>query len=335
GGDDREAGGAGSGAQPEGRFEDDSGDEVEQDDPAAPPPKLSPDEFRARAEAAVARAWGVRPRDEATPEPSLEQTLLAWEALELHPFSVVAADPRHGCRVAAVALAAGRGQPIVWVETPSGVNRAMDPEQCRAISEAITGALDGLGMRWSGLGAGIDAITLVAEAPVRVEGGPETLATTDALGRDPMSPMERWAWSGQIFGAAPEAAYRAMCGLFLPLGSAWLFDGYPAEGVWMQYDQSAAASVLRQLELDVTIDDHPRGTLASWRSRIGLGIDADLIFVNSKGNKARFDLASGTGRAADVPFLQRPAAVYFIHSWSATEPRARGTIAGRWLSRGA
>src|SRR5690606_13028436 len=133
----------------------------------------------------------------------------------------------------------------------------------------------------------------------------------------------------------PEAAYRAMCGLFLPLGSAWLFDGYPAEGVWMQYDQSAAASVLRHLELDVTIDDHPRGTLASWRSRIGLGIDADLIFVNSKGNKARFDLAGGTGRAADVPFLQRPAAVYFIHSWSATEPRARGTIAGRWLSRGA
>jgi hypothetical protein len=312
-----------------------AGSEGAESEDAEAAPSLGPADFRARAEAIVARAWGVRPRDDTTAEPGMKQALLAWEAFDLHPFGVVACDARHGCRVAAVALAAGRAQPIVWVETPAGVNRAMTPDEARAISDAITSALDELGMQWNGLGAGIDAITLCAEAPVRIEGGPETLAATDAIGRDPDDPMQRWAWTGQIFGSPPEAAYRAMCSLFLRPGSAWLFDGYPNEGPWMQYDQSAAAAVLRQAKLEVTIDDNARGSLDSWRSRTGLGVDADLIFVNSKGNKARFNLVGGTGHAADVPFLQRPAAVYFIHSWSATQPRARGTVAGKWLARGA
>src|SRR5690606_4422265 len=114
-------------------------------------------------------------------------------------------DPAHPSRIAAAILAAGRGQPIVWLDAPRGVNRAMDPEQCRGMSDAITAALDAIDIQWDGLGAGIDAITLVAESPVRIEGGPETLATTDALGRDPDDPMQRWAWAGQIFGDPAQA----------------------------------------------------------------------------------------------------------------------------------
>src|SRR5690606_22496469 len=63
--------------------------------------RVSAEDFRARAEAAVARAWGVRPQDETIGEPSQQQALLAWDAMELHPFGVVACDPAHPSRIAA------------------------------------------------------------------------------------------------------------------------------------------------------------------------------------------------------------------------------------------
>lgn len=324
---------------------DDGPDEVPDDTAAAEagaadgtgkaaPARIEPDDFRGRAEAIVARAWGVRPLPGEDAEPAMAQALDAWATIGLRPFGVVACNPRQACRVAAVALAAGRGQPIAWIQTPTGVNGTMTPEEASALIVGITGALDAMSLEWGGIGD-VDAITLCAEAPVRIEGGGQILATTDVLGRDRNDPRRRWAWAGQIFGKAPDAAYRAMCALFLRPESAWLFDGYPTEGAWMQYDQGAAAAVLRAAGLDVSLDDDPNGTLDSWRSRAGLGVDADVIFVTSKGMKAQFALAGGVGQPEDVPFLRQPAAVYFIHSFSAVQPRARGTVAGRWLARGA
>ncbi|MFG0283916.1 MAG: hypothetical protein ACF8R7_05795 [Phycisphaerales bacterium JB039] len=300
-----------------------------------PAADIGPADFRARAEAIVARAWGVRPRAGVTLEPGVTQALDAWETFGLAPFGVVACDARHGARAAAVALAAGRAQPIAWIDSPAGVNRTMTPEQAAALNSAISGALDAIDLPWSGLGADIDAITLCAETPARIEGGPEILATTDVLGRSADDPARRWAWCGQIFGDAPQSAWRAMCALFLQPETAWLFNGYPADGPWADYALAPAATLLEEIELAVTLDAAPRGTLDAWRTRTGLGIDAGLIFVNTKGNKATFGLVGGTAQSVDVPFLQRPAAVYFIHSFSAQLPGAPATIAGKWLQRGA
>ena len=65
------------------------------------------------------------------------------------------------------------------------------------------------------------------------------------------------------------------------------------------------------------------------------GVDASLIFVNTSGNAEFFDVRPGQGRPDDVPVLGIPAAVHFVHSWSATSPGNRDTVGGRWLERGA
>jgi hypothetical protein len=63
-------------------------------------------------------------------------------------------------------------------------------------------------------------------------------------------------------------------------------------------------------------------------------VNAGLIFVNSSGNAEFFDLKPGQGKPDDVPFLRVPSMVHFVHSWSATNPLNRDTVAGRWLERG-
>jgi hypothetical protein len=64
-------------------------------------------------------------------------------------------------------------------------------------------------------------------------------------------------------------------------------------------------------------------------------VNAELIFVNSKGNNDFFELEPGQCKPGDVPVLQVPAAVHFVHSWSAQFPGVRETVAGRWFERGA
>lgn len=281
-----------------------------------------------------------------------------WRRLSFVPPGVVAASVDDPAWTAALALAAGRGQPIVWVKCRNDLNGALSLDEADALSRQIEAACAATGFSWDALGDDLDAITLCIRAPISILLGPPdkrgSLATTDMIGRRIPAPgaerTDRWAWTGQIIGNEPRAAYAAMCALFLGPSRAWLFDGYENKEPWSKWDCSAAAIELEKGGLRTLLNDNGRQSAADWRSRCaglrppagadtagpaGAGIDAGFIAVNTSGTADFFDLLPGQAKPGDVPFLRVPAIVHFVHSWSAIRPGDRSTVAGRWLERGA
>ncbi len=295
--------------------------------------------------------------------------------MKFTPPGVVIANDADPAWTAALALAAGRGQPILWITPPLlGPNRpARDPddryslEQTDSFASLIEAACTTTGYSWNALGDDLDAVTLCLATPVATNtptgDNRAMLATTDLVGRSrPPSPTTttttptppadtraRWAWCGQIFGCESRAAYMAMCSLFLQPRSAWLFDGYEHTPPFSDFDATPAADFLRQAGFDCTLDDAPSQSDDTWRRRIAGapellrdspantpgGIDAGLIAVNTSGYADFFDLKPGQCKATDVPLLRIPAIVHFVHSWSAHQIASRTKIAGRFLSNGA
>jgi hypothetical protein len=291
---------------------------------------------RGRIEDAAARAWGAS---------SAAELGKAWAGIGFTPPGVVAANERDPAWTGALAFAAGRGEPIIWVNGSGeggGVDGEMSAASCDSLAGALERACDGTGLAWRGLGDAIDAVTLCLAAPSKVRTGADaTCAMTDLIGRHGADDGRgrvngaRWAWAGQVFGNESQASYRAMCALFLQPKSAWLFDGYPDSPPWNTWDASRAAEVLGRMGLTTVLDDTPRQGLADWEFRASRPLDAGLVLVNSKGNADYFELSPGQGRPGDTPMLVVPAAVHFVHSWSAAWPTNRDTVAGRWLERGA
>jgi hypothetical protein len=288
---------------------------------------------RGWADSALARSWGVEEGVEEGVGDPVGALVAQWLTTDRVPPGVIVADERDPAWTAALALAAGRGQPIMWARLPKlAVDAPMTIEEAEPLFAQIEQFCTETKLPWNGLGDAIDAVTVCAALPARVQtSAAEFIATTDWLGRRREG---RWAWAGQIFGSEPRAAYRAMCTLFLRWRSAWLFDGYGSTEPWVQWDCSAAAKILGDAGLFTTLDDEPRNTLGDWRLRAERPVRADLIMVNSSGNRTWFDLVSGRGQAGDIPFLDAPSAMHMVHSWSAVAPVRRATVAGRWLERG-
>ena len=371
---------------------------------------------RERVESALTRAWAM-PEEGDVPD-----SLIAWFGqMGLVPPGVVVADAGDPAWPAALALAAGRGQPIVWVRIRGGnvqptkagakpviwtrvrrgVNSAMPMGDAAALARAIEAGCRRTGLTWQGLGDDLDAVTICMNCPAKVRGGgggggdKAFLAMTDVIGRtvaggsdtqprrqDATAPGDaprrleatapgdaprrqdatapggaprrleatapekgsavpgtgfggRWAWAGQVFGNEAQSAYRSMCALFLEPERAWLFDGYPDDEPWSRWDVTEAGRVLEGAGLEVEVHDRPSDGERAWRVASTHPVDAGLVMVNSKGNRNFFDLKQGRGRCGDVPVLERPAMVYFVHSWSANRPADRTTVAGRWIERGA
>lgn len=298
---------------------------------------------RAWVEAALARVHG------ASVEPTATVGLLEAMRRDGHtPPGVVVADVEDEAWVAALALAAGHGQPIVWVNrTAVGrVDGFLQEVPAERLVEQIETGCERTGLPWRDLGDAIDAVAICLNTPaaLRAEWGEnraERFALTDLVGRHGamtagrLVNTPRWAWSAQIFGDAERAAYAAMCSLFLAPESAWLFDGYPSTEPWNQYDATAAAEQIRRSPITATVIDEPGNSGDDWRLAAARALDAGLVFVNTKGRAHFFDLGGGRAEFNDVPVLRVPAAVSFVHSWSAQKPANRGTIAGRWLERGA
>ena len=185
----------------------------------------------------------------------------------------------------------------------------------------------------------------------------EPLATTDLLGRNTGGDrIDRWAWCGQVFGTEAQAAYRAMAGIFLQNKDAWLFNGYEGGAPWNQFAPGEGAALLKKAGWAVRVSDAPKQgaadfrdvaaggwTTVGWNARKGKaeaepgpgGLRAALIAVTTSGMSESFDLRTGQAVSGDVPLLDTPSLVYFVHSWSANSPGYRATIAGRWLERGA
>lgn len=313
-----------------------------------------PMERAAAVDRVVARVWGAQ---------DAKDLGAKWKEIGFDPPGVVVAWMEDPAWTAAAALAAGRGQVVQWVKpAPGEASGQWGMSDAENLNTEITRRLAASGREFAKIGDTIDAITLCVNAPAKVWLGEsdkrQFLALTDVLGRDLSTPKrERWAWAGQIIGSSSEAAYAAMCALFLTPESAWLLDGYESTEPWVQWDMTRAAEQLKKINMKTTVDDATNGaTLAELRRRAagvragltgltdaksgdpGFGVDAGLIAVNSKGNPDFWDLAlpaPTTARSVDVPILRRPALVYFVHSWSANMPTNRATVGAVWLERGA
>jgi hypothetical protein len=302
---------------------------------------------RAAIESSLFRAWTTPLTGEDKPPQitSQDQVVERWKVGGVLPPGIILADAGDPAWTAALAAAIGRGEPIAWVSVPGPVNGAMSIPEFTAMADAAETAAERTGLAWREIGDDLDAITLCLNCPVKVQLDPTAVvATTDLLGRvagetagahTPRETGHRWAWSGQIFGSSSQAAYREMCALFLAPTRAWVFDGYADTKPWSDYDGSAAAKTLEQAHFKTVVDDLPRNGERAWQVRANPGVDAGLIMVNTKGNADEFQLEPGRCRPGDIPFLNVPAIVYFVHSWSAAMPAERTTVAGRWLERGA
>lgn len=272
----------------------------------------------------------------------------AFDAQGYIPPGVVFAWPSDPAWTAAVALAAGRGQPLLWLDGQYGnATTTLTVGQSTELSRRVESMVSTLGYSYAGLGDQIDAVTICRDvgsraemdrtsigrmpAPEQFQEGP--VAITDLLGRNRQ--YGRWAFAGWIFGDETRCAYVAMCSLFLQRSDVHLFNTYPDRGSWAIYGIAEAATILRSGGFDVRSSAGERATEAGWLNLLPRGLNTDVFVMNSKGHGIDFDLFTGTAYTADVPILARPVALHLIHSWSLRNPRNRNTVGGRWLERGA
>lgn len=301
----------------------------------------------ARLERAAARPWGVEvPADAAADWSPAAALAERWKAIPFAPPGVVISHASDPAWPAALALAAGRGQVLAWSTGVGKPDGYMQPDDAAGLARRIELVAEGTGLGWKSLGDELDAITVCLNCSTKVFLGTgdqrAMLSLTDWLGRNAGETAakgparERWAWAGQIIGSEWQAAYAAMCSLYLETSNAWLFDGYDSSPPWHLFDMTESAKLLETGGIKTVLDDDAGRSIGAWLKRVSQGgVDAGMVLVNSSGNQDFFDLKPGQGKPADVPILRRPAMVHFVHSWSAAAPSDATTVAGRWLERGA
>lgn len=278
------------------------------------------------------RAWGGNPN-----EHTLGQVL---DGHGYEPPGIVIASVDDPAWPAAVALAAGRGQPLVFVsERPGRPGAVMREDAAAELADQINSLIAAQGYNYESLGDTIDTITLCRALPGRINvphqrtGELEAIAISDYLGRD--ADGSRYALVGWIFGSETRSAYVAMCSLFLPRESIRLYNTYPGDGPWQQFTVEPAAGMLAQRGFEVTSFSGESAREIDWLKMIQSGVAVDIFAVNTKGNVDFFDLPNARVTTNDVPVLNHPSVVHFTHSWSMRSPDDDATIAGRFLEGGA
>lgn len=304
-------------------------------------------ERQSRLERVAARPWGVTVPVDAAADWSPAAALSSkWKELQFTPPGLVLSSADDAAWPAALALAAGRGQPLGWATGVGKPDGYMQPPDAAALARQTELLAEGTGLGWRGLGDELESVTLCLNCATKVFLGQADqramLALTDWIGRNAGEEVakgparERWAWAGQIIGSEWQSAYAAMCSMFLDATSAWMFDGYDSSPPWHLFDMTEAGKFFETGGLKVVVDDEENRSRGAWMRRAsGGGVDAAMIFVNSSGNQDFFDLKPGQAKPADIPILRRPSMVHFVHSWSAAAPSDPTTVAGRWLTRGA
>jgi hypothetical protein len=284
------------------------------------------------------------------------------QAVPARTPGLVLADPDASTIGAAVALAAGRLQPMLRVgafRLPPGARGAAD--STRRIGDVLTlveawGFARGVEARVSAavarydqLGDDCDFVTLAGDWPYRyeVEGeGPAggVYALDDLVGRSlaggpSVGGLERsrrrWAYTGRIVGDPAASVARAMGALFLHPRSAVLWNTYRGGAPWSAYNMQTASANLSQVVPGPIV--HAEGTqadLKQWRATTLPVNRYGLFLINTTGQPDWFSITGGVGRPGDVP-RSALSAVAMIHSHSAANLSDPDTIASRWLSNGA
>jgi hypothetical protein len=286
---------------------------------------------------AMANAWGAD---------SYANLPTAWRDRRFIPPGVVVLSESDPLCLGGLALATGRGQIPLWLtredndSLPADFSGELSEQQAAALRGTLEDQLNAIGLPWNTLGDAIDAITIAITVPGRISSPAgqrdrtnPIIALGDYLGRNAAG--ERYAWAGLLVGNEEQAVYSAMCALFLRPERAWLFNGYKANGVFAQYGPSAARQPLSDAGIEPIIDDAPFSGTDHWRRRTVRGIDAGLIIVSTSGMSRKFTLNPGVATTADIPILNTPAIVHFIHSFSAQDVGDQRTLARRFIDNGA
>jgi hypothetical protein len=281
-------------------------------------------------EAVVVRSWGGDPAVDSIPE-----------VLERHrytPPGVVIASTNDAAWTAAVALAAGRGQPIAWLDGQYGrPNQLLEADGFASLQNAVDTLVAGAGYPYAAIGDAIETITVCRDIGGRVNISPkadaaEIRAVTDLLGRT--AGGRRYAYTGWIFGDRVRCAYTAMCSLFLDRSVFRLYNTYDEPQVVRVYGMTEAAGLLSDRGFDVTTWDVPDTTLQGWLNLLPRGFTTDVLVMNSGGNSDYFVLSDKRAHCGDVPVLNVPLALHFTHSFSLKAPENLNTIGGQWLAHG-
>jgi hypothetical protein len=292
------------------------------------PAAAASDEAWPRALAAVGKAWVAEAEGVAPPQGDALPTSLGPA-----PSGLVLSSPDSPRLAAAVALAAGRFQPLLrWETKPKGFKSDLTADEARDLALNLEALVADRVSKYDALGDDCDFVTLAGDYPFRYADKDGMRAFDDLILRN--AGGERWGYAGRLTGDAVHGVYAAMCSLFLRPNSALLFNAYvDPKPPWPEYAMTNPAARLGR-QMQVTHRQGERAGLGGWHQVFDPVSRFGLVLVNTSGDPTTFNLAGGQGQTADVPETG-PAAVAMIHSWSAESPEDPQTIAGRWLANGA
>ncbi len=249
------------------------------------------------------------------------------------PPGVVLSSPSSAMLAGAVALAAGRFQPLVRWEISSRYADRITRDQALELALSLEAAIADRVANYSRLGDDCDFLTLAGDWPYGYQDKDGPGAFDDLIARS-ASGAGRWAFTGRLVGDTTASVYRAMCSLFLEPDSTLLLNTYTASAMpWTEYALTRAAERLVPLA-PVTLREGNRASLTDWLGVFSPMNRFGLVLINTHGGPTDFNLPGGPGQTGDIP-LSVPTAVLMIHSFSATDPNDARTIAGRWLANGA
>jgi len=294
-------------------------------------------------------------------QPNIYELRHRLEQIGAAPLGVVFGDGESGEMAGALALAAGRFQPLEYLTRPV-VGAAGQPgseedymslQAALAMGREIRDVLRfwGLsdGQRWA-------YVTLAGKYPYRYVGPKwdfdETepnlqfrpmpadgsiYATEDLLGRD--DDLLRIAVCGRLMGDYARSSYQAMCSLFLQPESGLLFNTAQTDPKIDREDavyRMDRAAQLLSARLSVTHMHNEGATLDTFRAHSHPWNKDGLVFINASGWPERWkaDTHNGQGDVDDFP-IGAPTVVNMVHSGSAAELYQPETIAHRSIWGGA
>lgn len=286
---------------------------------------LPPEKLWDAAVAAVGKSWTA---GETAPLGNVRP-----ESLGALPPGVVLSHGTSPSLAGAVALAAGRFQPLLRWETADRTVDVLPTERALELMRNVETVVAAGVSRYDALGDDCDFVTLAGDYPYRyqTQNGPN--AFDDLILRSAKD-GSRWAYAGRITGDPVRSAYVAMCSLFLQPSKALLYNAYDEKNrPWSDYSMAQAIPRVEKL-LPVTHRSGPKANLTGWHETFDPFNTFGLLILNTHGHPTQFHLDSGPGQTADIP-ESGPLTVLMIHSFSAESPDDPDTLAGRWLVNGA
>ena len=251
------------------------------------------------------------------------------------PPGVVLSHPDSPSFAGAVALAAGRFQPLwKWESTPKRFVDIATFEEAKTLAAQIDALLKVKGLDFEKLGDDCDFITLAGDYPYRYTEQGQHNAIDDLIMRSTKD-QKRNGYAGRLMGGPVESLYRAMCSLFLHPKALTFFNTYgEAEQPWSRFAALPVGKLASAYTLSMRSGN--RAGLAGWHEQFEPLNRAGLLLINSSGGSISFriDAQGGQAHTADIPESD-PVAVHIIHSFSAETPDDADTLSGRWLANGA